>query len=105
MINVSPNPYYAYSGYEDPGNALDNKVKIINVPKKCVVSIYTQNGFLVRRITKDDDSKTYIEWNLRNDASVPISSGVYIIHIDAPGIGERIIKWFGVMRQADFDSF
>lgn len=105
MINVSPNPYYAYSGYEDPGNALDNKVKIINVPKKCVVSIYTQNGFLVRRITKDDDSKTYIEWNLRNDANVSVSSGVYIIHIEAEGIGERIIKWFGVMRPADFDSF
>jgi hypothetical protein len=105
MINVSPNPYYAYSGYEDPGNALDNKVKIVNTPKKCVVSIYTQNGFLVRRIPKDDDSKTYVEWNLRNDANVPVSSGVYLIHIDAPGIGERIIKWFGVMRPADFDSF
>jgi hypothetical protein len=105
MVNVSPNPYYAYSGYEDPGNALDNKVKIINTPKKCIVSIYTQSGFLVRRIPKDDDSKTYIEWDLRNDANVPISSGVYLIHIEAPGIGERIIKWFGVMRPADFDSF
>jgi hypothetical protein len=105
MLNVSPNPYYAYSGYEDPGNALDNKVKIINTPKKCIVSIYTQSGFLVRRIPKDDDSKTYIEWDLRNDANVPISSGVYLIHIEAPGIGERIIKWFGVMRPADFDSF
>lgn len=105
MCNVSPNPYYAYSGYEDPGNALDNKVKIINVPKKCVVSVYTQSGFLVRRIPKDDDSRTYVEWDLRNDANVPISSGVYLIHIEAPGIGERIIKWFGVMRPADFDSF
>jgi hypothetical protein len=105
MVNVSPNPYYAYSGYEDPGNALDNKVKIINTPKKCIVSIYTQSGFLVRRIPKDDDSKTFIEWDLRNDANVPISSGVYLIHIEAPGIGERIIKWFGVMRPADFDSF
>ncbi len=105
MINVSPNPYYAYSGYEDPGNALDNKVKIINVPTKCVVSIYTQNGFLVRRIRKDDNAKTYIEWDLRNDANVPISSGVYLIHIQADGLGERIVKWFGVMRPADFDSF
>lgn len=105
MVNISPNPYYAYSGYEDPGNALDNRVKIINVPKKCVVSIYTQSGFLVRRIPKDDDARTYIEWDLRNDANVPISSGVYLVHIDAPGIGERIIKWFGVMRPADFDSF
>ncbi|MEI7977397.1 MAG: hypothetical protein WCI53_01005 [Bacteroidota bacterium] len=105
MVNVTPNPYYAYSGYEDPGNALDNRVKIVNTPKKCVVSIYTQSGFLVRRINKDDDTRTYIEWDLKNDANVPVSSGVYLIHINAPGIGERIIKWFGVIRPADFDSF
>ncbi|MCF8253333.1 MAG: hypothetical protein K9H61_00320 [Bacteroidia bacterium] len=105
MVSVTPNPYYAYSGYEDPGNQLDAKVKIINLPTKCVVSIYTQGGFLVRRIKKDDNSKTYIDWNLKNDASVPISSGVYLIHIYADGIGERVIKWFGVIRPADFDTF
>lgn len=105
MVNVSPNPYYAYSGYEDPKNQLDNRVKIINVPKECVVSIYTQSGFLVRRIRKNDDSKTYVEWDLKNDANVPISSGVYLIHINAGSLGERIIKWFGIMRPSDFDSF
>lgn len=105
MVNVVPNPYMAYSAYEDPGNQLDNKIKIVNVPKECVVSIYTQNGFLVRRIRKNDDSRTYIDWDLKNDANVPISSGFYIIHIEAKDLGERIIKWFGIMRPSDFDSF
>jgi hypothetical protein len=104
-LNVSPNPYFAYSAYEDPGNTLDNRVRIINVPAKCKVSIYTQSGFLVRRINKDDDTRTFVEWDLKNDANVPIASGVYLIHIEIPGVGERIIKWFGAMRTADFDSF
>lgn len=105
LVSLTPNPYYAYAGYEDPGNQLDTRIRIINLPKKCVVSIYTQSGFLVRRIKKDDDSKTYLEWDLKNDANVPISSGVYLVHVYADGIGERIIKWFGIMRPADFDTF
>jgi hypothetical protein len=105
MVAVSPNPYYAYAGYEDPGNQLDQRVKIINLPKKCVVSIYTQSGFLVRRIRKDDDVNTYLDWDLKNDAKVPIASGVYLVHIYADGIGERVVKWFGIMRPADFDTF
>jgi hypothetical protein len=105
MVSITPNPYYAYAGYEDPGNQLDSRVRIINLPKKCVVSIYTQGGFLVRRIRKDDDTQTFLEWNLKNDANVPISSGVYLIHVYADGIGERVIKWFGIMRPVDFDTF
>ena len=105
MVSITPNPYYAYAGYEDPGNQLDSRVRIINLPKKCVVSIYTQGGFLVRRIRKDDDTRTFLEWNLKNDANVPISSGVYLIHVYADGIGERVIKWFGIMRPVDFDTF
>jgi len=60
---------------------------------------------LVRRIRKDDNTRTFIDWDLKNDANVPISSGVYLVHIYAPELGERVIKWFGVMRKADFDTF
>jgi len=42
-----------------------------------------------------------IEWDLRNSAAIPVSSGVYLIHIAAEGLGERVIKWFGVNRQFD----
>jgi hypothetical protein len=105
LVTISPNPYYAYAGYEDPNNQLDTRVRLANLPKKCVVSIYTQGGFLVRRIRKDDDSRTYIDWDLKNDANVPISSGVYLMHVYADGIGERVIKWFGIMRKVDFDTF
>jgi hypothetical protein len=59
---------------------------------------------LVRRIKKDDLS-TETDWNLKNGAGVPIASGMYIIHIDAGELGEKILKWMGVMRELDLDSF
>ena len=41
----------------------------------------------------------------KNEANVPIAGGVYIIHIDVPGVGQAIRKWFGVMRPVDLDNF
>lgn len=102
LINVVPNPYYAYSEYE--GNRLDNRVKFINLPHKTTIKIFTFSGSLVRTIKKDDES-TYVDWDLKNQANVPIASGMYIIHVDAEGVGTKILKWFGVMRQIDLDTF
>jgi hypothetical protein len=105
-VNIVPNPFYAYSSYEDPGNQLSNEVRIVNLPAKCDIRIFTLDGVLVRIIKKDDPNEPYTSWDLRNDARVPISSGTYLIHIKATDFGEeRIIKWFGVMRPIDFDSF
>lgn len=102
LINIVPNPYYAYSAYE--GSQLDNRVKLINLPTKCTISIFTLNGALVKQIKKDDES-TFVDWDLKNHANVPIASGMYIIHVDGGDLGEKVIKWFGVMRQIDLDSF
>lgn len=104
-IAVVPNPYYAYSSYEDPGNQLDNRIRIVNLPPKCTIRIYTSDGVLVRTIKKDDNSTTYLEWNLKNDAQVPVTSGIYLFHFDAGVLGEKMVKWFGIMRPADYDSF
>lgn len=102
LINVVPNPYYAYSAYER--NQLDNRVKITNLPEKCTVKIFTLNGTLIRTYKKDDP-KTSLDWDLKNQAGIPIASGLYIMHVDVPGVGEKILKWFGVMRPVDLDSF
>ncbi|MBD79447.1 MAG: hypothetical protein CL840_11050 [Crocinitomicaceae bacterium] len=102
-IRVVPNPYYAYSQYES--DKLDNRIKIINLPKTCNIRMYTVNGTLVRTLKKDDDSITYLEWDLKNQSRIPIASGIYVIHVEAPGIGEAILKWMGVMRPVDLDNF
>ncbi|MCH2224350.1 MAG: T9SS C-terminal target domain-containing protein [Crocinitomicaceae bacterium] len=101
LINVVPNPYNAYSEYEN--NRLDTRVRITNLPEVCTVSIYTINGKLVRKFKKSS-IQTFIDWNLTNHAKVPISGGVYLIHVDVPGIGQRVLKSFIAMRQVDMQN-
>jgi len=102
LINVVPNPYYAFSNYVE--NRLDNRVKIVNIPERCIINIYDASGTLVRTFDKDNPN-TFIEWDLKNGANIPIAGGVYILHIDAPGIGEKIVKFMGVIRPTDLDNF
>jgi hypothetical protein len=101
QIRVVPNPYYAYSEYEN--GRLDNRVKFTNLPQEVTLSIYTIEGTLVRTFSKSNDN-TIIEWDLKNDANIPISSGIYYIHVDVPGVGTHILKWMGVMRKVDLQN-
>ncbi len=121
LINVVPNPYYAYSEYE--ANRVDNRIRITNVPNKCKIKIFTLNGTLVRTFNRDvsgqEDVVTqdigsdfthskrqpFQDWDLKNQSGISVASGLYIIHIDVPGVGEKILKWFGVMRPLDLQSY
>ena len=114
MINVVPNPYYGFSDYEV--SQFTTTVKITNLPPRCRVTIYTLDGKLIRRYDRDETGAVpqgnnraidqqqiapALEWDLRNTRGIPVSSGVYLIHIDAGELGERTLKWFGVNRQFD----
>ncbi len=111
-IGVVPNPYYGFSEYE--GSQFETIVKITNLPSKCVVNIYSLDGRFIRRYDRDEIGTSPaglaiernqvvpdIEWDLKNSKGIPVSSGVYLIHVQAEGLGERTIKWFGVNRQFD----
>ncbi len=114
-VNVVPNPYYAYSSYEN--TELVNRIKVTNLPDRAIVNIYTLDGKFIRgydrsesRMIKTDATNTIgfsqtnpsLEWDLKNSKGIPVSSGVYLFHIIAPDLGEeRVIKWFGVNRQFD----
>lgn len=117
-INVVPNPYYGYDDYER--NQLDNRIKIVNLPLKSTVSIFNMSGTLIRQFVVDKsgiseprgstsdvntDAKTSIDWDLKNFAGIPVAGGVYLIHVKADGLGERTIKWFGILRPTDLNSF
>jgi hypothetical protein len=98
-IHAVPNPYYGYVGYEI--NRLDTRVRIINLPQKATVSIYSLDGTLINRLSKDNPNVSYIDWNVRNLKELPVASGMYLIHVNAEGIGETVIRWFGAMRPLD----
>ena len=83
---------------------MDNFVKITNLPERCKVSIYNTSGTLIRTFNKSDPT-TEQRWDLKNQSGVPIAGGLYIIHVDAPGVGEKIVKWFGVLRPVDLQGF
>jgi len=132
LIRVVPNPYYGSSSYET-GRA-DAKVRITNLPNKCTIKIFSLNGTLVRTfkrdvadqettytkpafgevaasvaVTGDDINKSkrvpYIEWDIKNQNNIAVASGLYIFHVDVPGVGEKIIKWFGVLRPLDLQNY
>ncbi len=103
LINVVPNPYYAYSSYEPDRNS--GRIRFTNLPAVAVVTIYSTNGLLIRRFSKSDPAITYIEWDLRNSSRIPVATGVYIVHVNCPGLGEKSLKWMGVMRPFDFNNF
>lgn len=102
IIRVVPNPYLGWSEYNQ--SQLDDIVKITNLPRRCDISIYSPDGALIKTIRKDSED-TWVLWDLKNNVGVPIASGVYIIHVNAPGVGERILKFFGSMRPVDLNAF
>ena len=102
-INIVPNPYYGYSNYEH--GALETYVRIVNLPANCKIQIYTVNGTLIRTLTHGSDATSYVTWDLKNHANIPVASGVYLIYVNAPGIGERTLKFFCNMRPTDLNGF
>lgn len=117
LISVVPNPYYSYDNYET-GSQLETKVRIINLPmgvgksgqkEGCYVKIYTVDGTLVRSLgptdPRDEHGATTLDWDLHNHTGLPIAGGMYLIHVTVPGMGERVIKWFGTMRPVDLNSY
>ena len=124
LIRVVPNPYIAQSLYEN--SQVDNRVKIVNIPTQCVVTIFNLSGTLIRQYNFDQSStkpyasvadgvavtnergtnyQTFLDWDLKNQLGIPIASGVYIIHVKSDKLGEKTIKWFGVLRPIDLDTF
>ena len=110
-ITVVPNPYFAASLYEQ--DQIQNLVKITNLPPDCYITIYALDGTVVRKLRGPSASLvsgggtalTSVDWDLKNHKGLPISGGVYLIHIKADGVGEKLIKWFGALRPVDLNSF
>lgn len=115
-INVVPNPYYAYSSYEV--TQFNNTVKITNLPERAIITIYSLDGKFIQQFNRDErgvpqsrrsnpgiqstQANPDVEWNLRNASGIPIASGVYLIHVAAPELGEeRVLKFFAINRKFD----
>lgn len=92
-IIVVPNPYISFSATEiagvRTGDRDDRKVQFRNLPERCTIRIYTIVGELIATLDKNDPSN-FLDWNLLSFESQEIAYGVYIYHVDAPGVGTKI---------------
>jgi hypothetical protein len=101
-IAVVPNPYVVAASWEAKSpykfGRGERKLFFIHLPKQCTIRIYTLRGYLVDVIehngTIDDGQQ---EWNMLSKDGQEISYGVYIYHVDAPDVGEKIGK-FAVIK-------
>jgi hypothetical protein len=93
-IKAVPNPYYGFSTLDRSSS--DKFVTFTHLPLNCAIKIYTLNGDLIKTIAKtgsgDPTFSSTAEWNLQNTDNVPVASGIYVVLIDAPNIGTKILK-------------
>ena len=97
-IAVVPNPYVAAASWEAKSLYFtgrgERKIEFIHLPRKCMIRIYTVRGYLVQTIEHDKDIDDGSEfWDLRTKDRMDVAYGLYIYHIDAPDIGEKIGKF------------
>jgi hypothetical protein len=94
-IAVVPNPYVGAASWE-PQNLFrsgrgERRVYFIHLPARCTIRIYTVSGVPVQTLHHDTEIDNGQEpWNLVSKDGMDISYGIYIFHVDAPDIGEKI---------------
>ncbi len=96
QIRVVPDPYMSASRFEiktpfRTGRG-ERVIKFIHLPLACTIRIYTSAGEHVATVTHNGDFKNGSEesWNLLNKDGLDIAPGLYVYHVDAPGIGEKV---------------
>ena len=101
-IAVVPNPYVGAASWE-PANLFragrgERRIFFVHLPVQCTIRIYTVSGNHIKTIEHDATIDNGQEpWNLVSKDGMDISYGLYIFHVDAKGIGEKIGK-FAVIK-------
>ena len=95
-IRVVPNPYVVTNRLEpldrqNPRDRGPRRVYFDKLPTSCKITIYTITGELVKEISHESSIENGQEfWDLTTKDNFPISYGVYIYHVDAGELGEKI---------------
>ena len=96
-IAVVPNPYVGASAFE-PRSQIEGRgerrVQFIHLPPQCTIRIFNIRGELVKTLHHDGGTSDGAEWwDLRSEEQQDVAFGVYIFHVEAPGIGEHVGKF------------
>ena len=102
QVRVVPNPYRGASQFEVanpfPTGRGERRVRFVGLPPQATVRIFTTSGRLVRTlelnegandgVTPDMLLNGSLPWDLLNEDRLEVSYGVYLYHVEAPGVGE-----------------
>ena len=102
QVRVVPNPYRGASRFEVanpfPTGRGERRIRFVNLPPRATVRIFTASGRLVRTLQLDEGTNDSITpqmlltgslaWDLLNEDRLEVSYGVYLYHVEAPGVGE-----------------
>ena len=94
---VVPNPYVGMASFEQAPYAQtgrgDRRIEFRALPVNSTVRIYTVTGELVQTLHHDTGFQDYIAWNMRSKDNLEIAPGLYIFHVEAPGLDDFIGKF------------
>ncbi|MDD8017107.1 MAG: hypothetical protein PHP42_01915 [Bacteroidota bacterium] len=94
---VVPNPYVGAASFEPAPFGVqgrgDRKMEFRNLPKNCVIRIYTVRGELVRTLRQDGSTNGYVSWDVRTKDNLDVAPGLYIFQVDGGGVGTSIGKF------------
>jgi hypothetical protein len=100
---VVPNPYVVTNAME-PLNPFSSGrgprlLKFTHLPPQATVRIFTISGKLVRTLRREEGSNAGLspdalldgtmDWDLQSEDGLTVAYGVYLYHVEAPGIGEK----------------
>lgn len=93
-----PNPYITSNSWErrnlNQTGRGERRIDFINLPAECTIRIYTVAGALVKTLYKNTSAtEGAISWNLVSEDGMDIAYGLYVYHVDAPGLVKKIGKF------------
>jgi len=101
-VRAVPNPYFAHSSFEL--NRFNRVLKFTHLPARCTIRLFNLAGDLVRTIDKNDQTSE-ASWDLNTAHGLPIGSGIYVYHVDAPGVGTTTGKVVVFMEKERLNNF
>ncbi len=102
-IGIVPNPYKGASDYEV--SQLTNEVRFTNMPDVATIRVFTLNGTLIKTIEKNSPGIATISWDMVTEYNLPIASGLYLIHITVPDVGETVLKFAVVKKRIQLNTY
>ncbi|TDI69003.1 MAG: T9SS type A sorting domain-containing protein [Bacteroidetes bacterium] len=103
LIGIVPNPYKGSSAFER--SQLIDEVRFTGMPsEETIINVFTLNGSLIKTIFKPEGVRDQA-WNLTTDNSLPIASGMYLIHVDVKGVGSKVIKFAAIKKRVQLNTF